>query len=257
MTIDDEATPVPSSSASGALATDPTLAGPADISVNAADAGSGLYRTLILVDGVVVVAKAVDANGGRCADVNPGNQDPYEFALAVPCKRVASATAELDTRSVADGSHNLKVQLEDAGGNRTTVVNRSVRVANGPVSVPALSGSANALSGQTSSAQSGPLTLSFQLSKRRLKNGQVLRYSGRLTGTNTARKFVDVQVRNGRRWQVVCSVQTGPNGFYACRHRFTRTKKRTRYVFRARVRQQAELSSRTITTKSRGAVVRP
>lgn len=96
------------------------------LSFNVTDRGTGVYRGLVEVDGKAVYDQVVDANvvGGRarCKDVLPGDADPYQFIDPVPCKLSASATVAFDTRTVADGPHELRVVTEDASGNRTTVV---------------------------------------------------------------------------------------------------------------------------------------
>lgn len=253
----------PSSGAvTGPLATDSEIAGHAEANIAASDQGSGVYRSRLLVDNHPVDESVIDANGGACADANPGNADPYEFGSATPCKQVASGEVSLNTHAIPDGEHNIKIQIEDAAGNRTTVLNRTVAVRNAPASTessrPLSSEGAPGNPATRVLGDGGPWSLSFRLSRRKLKNGQLLKYSGRLTGGQRARRFVDVQVRKTRkRWQVVCSVQTDASGAYSCRHRFKRTHRKTRYVFRARMRGQTGASAQTIVTAPRAAVVRP
>lgn len=256
----DSSNPVLTGPPSGSLVDQTILSGAADVSLAASDTGTGIYRMRIIVDDVIRAESNFDVNGGKCVDVNPSNTDPYEFASAVPCKGVASSDATLDTRALSDGDHRLKVQIEDAGGNSTTVVNRGIRVRNSqPGGSPEIPATAHMPSGASRVlGDGGPWSLSFRLSRRKLKNGQLLKYSGRLTGGQRARRFVDVQVRKTRkRWQVVCSVQTDASGAYSCRHRFKRTHRKTRYVFRARMRGQTGASAQTIVTAPRAAVVRP
>ncbi|MBA3328955.1 MAG: hypothetical protein H0T43_11705 [Solirubrobacterales bacterium] len=83
--------------------------------------------------------------------------------------------------------------------------------------------------------------LSLRLTRRKLRNGSAARYSGTLAGPNAGRKLVDVQVIVGRQWRPVCSARTTARGRYACRYRFKRTFRTTRYTFRARVRRQETL----------------
>jgi hypothetical protein len=97
----------------------------------------------------------------------------------------------------------------------------------------------------------------FTLSRTTLRNGQTLRYSGRILGPSTGHRFVEVQVRNGRRWQIVCSVRTDARGAFGCAHRFRRTHSPVTYVFRARVRQQPGLPYEPGTSVARKARVRP
>jgi len=99
--------------------------------------------------------------------------------------------------------------------------------------------------------------LVFSVNRRRLRNGQTLRYAGRLKGLDPAGRFVEVQVRDGRRWRLVCSTRVNRRGRYACRHRFRQTFSPTRYVFRARVRRQAQLAYDGTVTRRVAVVVRP
>jgi hypothetical protein len=249
LALRDAADPQLVGSVSGSVAESAVVSGIADVTFSASDLGSGLYRARILVDDQIVRTTMVDSNAGRCVDVEPQNSDDYEFASATPCKLNASVSTSVDTRAIPDGAHRVKVAVEDASGNETTVFNKAVVVSNHAV-LPA-GGFGQVVD------QSRP-TLAFFVSRKRLRNGQALRYFGSLSGTGNSRRFVDVQVRKSKtQWQVVCSVQTDPTGRYACRHRFKRTFRKTRYVFRARVRAQAGLSIATLTTSTRSVLVRP
>ncbi len=351
VTLHDQYNPVASSTAIGGLTSDDPLKGTEDATVNGTDVGSGLYRALTLVDGQVVQARAVDPNGGLCVDVDPSNSDPYEFASGQPCKPIAGATLEFNTQSVPDGRHNFKVQLEDAAGNVTTVVDRSVNVLNNPISTtqsvhPAPSspaatpggsgtgapsadapaagpngvnggatvllttargrvlrlhhGQSVTLRGHLTTAMGAPVSgakidvlqarhtglqvttaadggfayvvpagvsrtirigyraslgdasfartlrvrirvraaVTFRLSTSHLRNGQTLFYSGSLLGPGNAGRFVDIEVHNGRSWQVICSLRTSKHGHFICGHHFTRTFAPTSYAFRAVVPPQ-------------------
>ena len=60
---------------------------------------------------------------GNCADVNPTNSNPYEFAGAVPCPlSQVGLTSSIDTTKLEDGVHTISVAVEDAAGNRAPVV---------------------------------------------------------------------------------------------------------------------------------------
>lgn len=128
----------------GQLTEDGVLRGSEELTVNATDTGSGLYRVRMLVDGALRRSEVVDDNEGRCVDVNPGNEDPYEFASGRPCKLSTGATYDFDTTGLSDGPANVKVVIEDAAGNATTLLNRSFTVDNIPapsnVGEPAITG---------------------------------------------------------------------------------------------------------------------
>ncbi|HEX8084351.1 MAG TPA: hypothetical protein VF529_08675 [Solirubrobacteraceae bacterium] len=129
LVLQDRSAPVPGS-ASGSLESDDVLRESEDIDFSASDVGGGLYRVRLLVDGAPRLSSAVHTDGGRCADVNPANGDDYEFAFQQPCRSSASVATSFDTRSLPEGEHAVKVLVEDAGGNATTVLNRRVRIDN-------------------------------------------------------------------------------------------------------------------------------
>ncbi|MBI5104910.1 MAG: hypothetical protein HZB46_07980 [Solirubrobacterales bacterium] len=100
-------------------------------------------------------------------------------------------------------------------------------------------------------------SVSFRLSRSKLRNGQTLRYLGRIHGPRTGHRFVEVVVRSGSRWQVVCSVRTDTKGSFGCAHRFRRTYRGTTYTFRARVRKQTGMPYEPGLSGLRKARVRP
>jgi hypothetical protein len=138
-------------SAPGGFATGGTLtrAGPvrgsAGLSIHAFDAGGGVYRVALAVDGEEVSRQVLDSAGGSCADVEPANADPHEFGTAQPCPLSADATVQLDTTAFDDGQHTLRATVEDAAGNATTIFDGTVQTHNAPINAaaPALSGQAS------------------------------------------------------------------------------------------------------------------
>jgi hypothetical protein len=334
------------------------------LTISASDLRGGVYRAIVEVDGGLLAAPVLDGNGGRCADAVPGTPDPYEFQHRVPCKlQVADAQVPVDTRSLSEGPHTLRVWVEDAAGNRTSAAGpRTIGVADATGQAPSHQGvqpdmqtNASAstasttastsssglngapggagakltvwhadskrtirvrygrrvtLSGQLLSptgqavagaivdvlgqtrvrgsalrrvttvrtdasgrfryvAPAGPsrlirfgyrarlgdtafshttdihlrvvARLSFGLSAARLRNGQLLRYAGRLGGPNSASKFVEIRVKKGNRWELVGVARTDNRGMFTWRYRFRRTSRATTYAFRANVRRQENL----------------
>jgi hypothetical protein len=86
-----------------------------------ADVGGGLYRALIKVDGQV--KQALPLGPAPCADVNPGDSDPFQFNVPVPCPAaLKDAGAAIDARSLVPGPHGVEIAVEDAAGNQTAVM---------------------------------------------------------------------------------------------------------------------------------------
>jgi hypothetical protein len=115
---------------------DGDVSGVLRVAFDAADVGGGLYRTLVKVDGKI--AQAIPLGPLPCADVNPSDDDPYQFNVPVPCPPlVKGAAAAIDVRKLKPGPHGVEVAVEDAAGNQTTVY--------GPVEFP----KANVLTGSS------------------------------------------------------------------------------------------------------------
>jgi len=137
----------------GTLAgTDPVRGG-ASLSLHATDDGGGVYRVALAVDGNEVSRTVLDDAGGACADVEPANDDAYEFGTSQPCPLAVDGTAWLDTAPLRDGPHNLRATVEDAGGNSAVLYDGVVETHNAPIgtSLPSLSGAA-AVGGQLAAA---------------------------------------------------------------------------------------------------------
>jgi len=130
--LDDESVPV-LTTVSGGLATDAPLTGSEPVSFTAADAGPGLYQVNFFIDGKLVSTVPVDSNGGRCVPASPAPTDGTNaFFYGQPCDASANVTDTFDTSQVANGTHELLVQVTDASGAAATVLDRKVVFSNGP-----------------------------------------------------------------------------------------------------------------------------
>jgi hypothetical protein len=115
----------------GDLARDPVLSGVERLSFTATDRGGGVYRTIVSVDGRPITVAPVAADDARCRAAG----GPHRFSYRVPCPLAAGMTVELDTRRLSDGPHTVAVAVEDAAGNRTTVLGPTTKtISNSPVS---------------------------------------------------------------------------------------------------------------------------
>jgi hypothetical protein len=114
----------------GPLATASEIGSTGSVEVEATDAGLGLYRAKLLVDGV----RAGDVRPlgtGACADADPGDGDPYDFLVAVPCPTAVTAPLTFDLGDLPAGRHRVTLVLEDAGGNETVALDRDIALAGG------------------------------------------------------------------------------------------------------------------------------
>jgi len=85
---------------------------------DAADAGGGVYRALVKVDGTVMAVAPL--GGGDCADANPADADPYQFLIPVPCPPIATRVPiAIAAGDLSPGPHTVQVDVEDAAGNTT------------------------------------------------------------------------------------------------------------------------------------------
>jgi hypothetical protein len=114
------------------------------LSYVAGDVGGGVYRTVTRVDGKVVAADPV---GGTCADVDPANDDAYEFGAPAPCPASATRNVDFDVLKLPLAEHSVQIDVEDAAGNATTVY--------GPTTLPKANGTV-AGGGGTPGTGSGP-----------------------------------------------------------------------------------------------------
>lgn len=128
----------------GALTRADPVRGTAGLSLHAFDSGGGVYRVALVVDGDEVSRETLDTTDGACVDVDPTNDDPYEFGSPQPCPLSVDGAVQLDTRAFDDGSHTISASVEDAAGNSTVVFDGNVQTHNAPINLeaPAVSGQA-------------------------------------------------------------------------------------------------------------------
>jgi hypothetical protein len=116
--------------------------------VNGADVGGGLARAVVEVDGADALGVVLSDPRGTCQDIEP-DRATAEYAAAQPCPlRIDNGSLDIDTSKLPQGQHVVRVLLEDAAGNRTSIFGPVTRTitsseAIGPGSDPALRGAAN------------------------------------------------------------------------------------------------------------------
>jgi hypothetical protein len=105
--------------------------GNATLTFTAADTGPGIYRATVTVDGGAVYTGTPNTNAGRCA---PVGTDPASGALMFdwqqPCPRSQVVVIPVDTTTLLDGEHALKITLQNAAGNASTVLAQTITTNN-------------------------------------------------------------------------------------------------------------------------------
>ena len=105
--------------------------GNATLTFTAADTGPGIYRATVSIDGTAVYTGTPNTNAGRCA---PVGTDPASGALMFdwqqPCPRSQSVVVPVDSTKLLDGEHALKVTLQNAAGNVSTVLAQTITTNN-------------------------------------------------------------------------------------------------------------------------------
>lgn len=119
------------SNISGPLSNETPLRGSESVTFSATDEGPGLAYVKVILDGNTVSSQTIDTNNGRCIPV--AGTDAYTWAYQLPCKTsVGGRTYSLNTAPLADGSHHVQVLIEDAAGNQSIVLDRTVNTDNAP-----------------------------------------------------------------------------------------------------------------------------
>lgn len=102
---------------SGSFVSGLPVSGPVDATATATDAGSGVQRIALVVDGAQVATSA-----DRCTA-------PYDRQQ--PCPGSGDGTPRLDTTALADGTHAAQVTGVDASGNAGVLWSGQLLVSNG------------------------------------------------------------------------------------------------------------------------------
>jgi hypothetical protein len=211
----------------------PGASGTADLTFSAQDhEGPGVYRVVVDLDGAQVYAGTPETNGGRCASIGTNASGVSEFLYAQPCKQDVAVDVPLETTRFANGSHDLKVTVQDAAQNSAVVYDGTISIDNpnapptgaaiGPGSPLALRGPANG----TNASEQAKLTARW-VGARRAKAAKATlagrygareRVSGTLT-TTAGQPITDASLNvyatpdyQGAHTQSLGSVQTGTTG---------------------------------------------
>lgn len=257
--ISDALDPQPSA-ATGTLTQSGGHSGTQEITFNITDQGSGIYRGLVEIDGAVVQDQAINSNGGKCVDANPGNGDRYEFFDRQPCKLSANTTVSFDTKRVSDGDHTIRVLVLDAAGNPATVFGPAAfRVVNGQGVAAVGRGAPNGLR----ASDAARLNVRFARTSAptyATRFGRLVTIRGRLLNERDegiANAAVDVFGRtlaNGASERLLTTVRTTEDGSFTVTMPRRLASQVLRVVYRSHVSDRLEAASARLTLKVKAGV---
>ncbi len=127
--IDSEASP--SASGFGGTLLEPNAHGTADLQFTATDPGGpGVYTVSAQVDGTTVYDGTPNGNEGACAAVGTYTNGSWEFEALQPCKQSETVDIPMNTTTLSDGEHALKVTVTDAAQNSSIIYDGTITTAN-------------------------------------------------------------------------------------------------------------------------------
>jgi hypothetical protein len=123
---------------SGTLLNNPA-SGAASLSFTARDEhGPGVYRATVQIDGHAIWSGTPDLNEGECV-AHGTYEGAMKFRNQQPCPQETDVHTEVQTSGLAEGQHQLKVEVEDAAGNKAIVYTGTITIDNQPPTVPVVS----------------------------------------------------------------------------------------------------------------------
>jgi hypothetical protein len=115
------------------------LAGEVEWAFGASDSGSGIYSVGEEVDGRLIKQEPLD-EGGNCRNIAAAGMRTFDAPQ--PCAPSLNSFVSLNTNDLSDGSHHLRLFVEDAAGDKSDFFDGGVVTRNGPTleGSPAISG---------------------------------------------------------------------------------------------------------------------
>ncbi len=223
--LSNEATP--GASGVGGTLLSPNAEGTAELTLDAADPGGpGVYLVIVEIDGKAVYSGTPNSNGGKCVAVGTSG-DALMFDYGQPCPASESVDLPINTTTLANGQHTLKVVVQDAAGNSAVVYDGTISTKQpaenslGAQPGPGTSAasSLSAAPNGTTASRTAQLTLGLKQRITRRYADRALRVSGRLLdgqGRPIASATLDVlqQVRGLANLKLIGHAQTGSTGTF-------------------------------------------
>jgi hypothetical protein len=221
--LEDATPPVFTATPGGTLLSGGTLSGPKTVEFAAADAGVGLFRLNIEVDGWNRVIMPLGCD--------------YGAAFTFPCALTATRTLHVDTAMFDNGEHSVRLVLQDATeSNSTSYGPFTISTANSsPPPTPA--DPQPETHGSTVPLSDVPASLSLGAAKRDVRAGTLVRFSGALRRC-AASSSVNLQAFDRGRWRSLKTVRANGKGAFSARYRFP-----------------SRLAGRTISVRAQGCTV--
>jgi hypothetical protein len=92
--------------------------------------GPGVFAVAVLIDGRGYYLGTPDTYGGTCVPVGHGAGGAPMFDASQPCPPSEVADLSIPTGALADGRHRLQVEVIDAAGNSSTVLDETITTRN-------------------------------------------------------------------------------------------------------------------------------
>jgi hypothetical protein len=127
----------PTSSGVGGTLLSPGARGTQELAFTASDPeGPGVYLVTEQVDGKTLYSGTPDNNGGKCVPVGSSG-GALMFDYSQPCRASESIDLPMNTASLSDGQHTLKVTVQDAAQNASVVYDGAITTKNAPANTSA------------------------------------------------------------------------------------------------------------------------
>jgi hypothetical protein len=109
---------------------EPRAHGTAELQFTAGDPGGpGVYSVTLQIDGQTVYQGVPNGNGGHCVAVGD-TSGALMFDYQQPCLQSESVDVPVNTTTLSDGAHTLKVIVTDAAQNSSVVYDGTITTAN-------------------------------------------------------------------------------------------------------------------------------
>ncbi len=219
----------PAASGFGGTLLSPNAQGTQELTFQASDSGGpGVYLVVVQIDGNTVYSGTPDDNEGRCAPV-ARSAGTLVFEHSQPCRTSESVDVPVNTATLANGTHTLKVMVEDAAQNTGVVYDGQITTLQpSNVSLGALPGSGAGEIAQVArpngdgASEGAHLELGQHRQLTRSFAKRALRISGRLVsaqGQPIGGASLDVlqQVSGSATLAVIGHAKTAENGTFLAR----------------------------------------